>query len=698
MWFVFGMSLAIAFLWGAKMIIRKRFEIRKTPLDIPILLFLLSQIISTVLSVDQHTSFWGYYSRFNGGLLSTISYIFLYYAFATNLVKTDDENERPISYFLLTISLLAGLVVTLWGIPSHFGVDFTCLFFRGSPDTSCWTASFQPTVRIFSTLGQPNWLGTYLAALIPIALGFGFLKLADKNKLSSILYLLLSFLFFVALLFSRSQSSFVGLAVGMIFFLAVLIFKNLNHVKKIGKNNFSKYLIAIVAVFLVTNFLIGDPVNGLNKITTLNGLQSIFVHKQITNAPTDKGDAQASDIRIGGSESGDIRLIVWQGALKLFQEHPLFGTGVETFAYTYYGVKPLAHNLTSEWDYLYNKAHNEYLNYLATTGIFGLGTYLLFIGFFYFYVVKQILRKSENEYFPISIGIAGGFLAMLVSNFFGFSVVVINLFIFTFPIFFLDLENRKSLKKVFAIPKTYEEKNEKIYPFQTIGIVVLLLIALYYEFFLFNFWRADQKYALGYNLDHASEYGQGYQPLADAVKMLPQEDLYKDELSINMATISLLLADQKSATEAAAAGQQAKALSDYVNQKHPNNIVYLKTRARVFFALSEIDPTYLDQAIATIEQARQLAPTDAKLAYNEGLFYQQKEDLDNAVKYINQAISLKPNYGDAYYSLALIYGDLAKKNPAQAAEFREKEKDALTTILTKIDPSSKQASDLLKTL
>src|SRR5215216_6020900 len=94
MWLVFAISLLIFFLWGSKMIIQKRFEIRKTPLDIPIALFLLSQIISTIYSIDPHVSFWGYYSRFNGGLLSTISYIFLYYAFATNMIKTDEEEDE----------------------------------------------------------------------------------------------------------------------------------------------------------------------------------------------------------------------------------------------------------------------------------------------------------------------------------------------------------------------------------------------------------------------------------------------------------------------------------------------------------------------------------------------------------------------------------------------------------------------------
>ncbi|NCO89131.1 hypothetical protein GW881_04420, partial [Candidatus Roizmanbacteria bacterium] len=38
--------------------------------DILILIFLLSQILSTIFSIDRHTSIFGYYGRFNGGLVS----------------------------------------------------------------------------------------------------------------------------------------------------------------------------------------------------------------------------------------------------------------------------------------------------------------------------------------------------------------------------------------------------------------------------------------------------------------------------------------------------------------------------------------------------------------------------------------------------------------------------------------------------
>ena len=709
MWFVFGMSIFIGFLWGAKIILQRRIEIRRTPLDIPIALFLLSQIISTIFSMEPHTSFWGYYSRFNGGLLSTISYIFLYYAFATNLIHNppaggENENHDPIGYKLLVISLLSGLAVTLWGLPSHFGSDPTCLLFRGTADVSCWTEAFQPTIRIFSTLGQPNWMGAFLAALIPISLGFGLYKVKEnRNALFPILYLLLSVLFYLALLFTRSQSSFAGLAIGLLVFLAFIFYRKKSSLKQSLKGLTAKYLLISFAVLFAITFFAGSPIGTYNRFATLNGIKNIIskspaAQKSGESIPVPQGLENSSDIQLGGSQSSDIRLIVWQGAIELFKRNPLFGTGVETYGFAYYQVKPLAHNLTSEWDYLYNKAHNEYLNYLATTGAFGFTTYILIIGFFLFYSVRHFLKHRDSQYFPISLGILAGYISILVSNFFGFSVVIVNLFLFLFPILLFDLENGKLIRPVIGIPKNAENYDGKIAPPRAIAIVVLGLIALYYEFYLLNFWNADKKYAYGNNLDKASEYVQAYTYLNDAVKMLPSEDLYKDELSINMATLSLLLAENKEATQAALFGQQARALSDEVVARHPKNVVYLKTRARVMFALSEIDESFLDVAIQTIDNARKLAPTDAKLAYNEGLFYQQKGDSENAIRYLNEAIKLKPNYYEPNYSLALIYQQEAKNNPSRASEYKEKMREVIDYVLKNIDPNNKPIKDLLDSL
>ena len=709
MWVVFAASLFIAFLWATKMILMGRFEIRRTPLDIPIALFLLSQIISTIISIDPHTSLWGYYSRFNGGLFSTISYIFLYYAFATNLIRQPadkTENEKPISLKLLVVSLISGLAVVLWGIPSHFGYDPTCLLFRGVLDTACWSDQFQPTVRIFSTLGQPNWMGTFLAVLIPIALGLGLYKLKEaKNKILTTYYMLLAALFYVALLWTGSQSSFLGLTVSLIIFASIFIY--LHFIKSKQKVNFSnktvRFLIVFAAIFTFITISIGTPIELLSKYATLSGFSALYSKPPFDSAQgkpaNSEGLDSAANVQLGGTESSKIRLIVWQGAIELFKRNPLFGTGVETYAYAYYSVKPLAHNLTSEWDYLYNKAHNEYLNYLATTGIFGLGAYLAIIILFLYLALKSLLKVSgENANQPISIGIISGFIALLVSNFFGFSVVILNLFFFLFPLFFLELTHPQFLSSSFTLPKTTSSVWEKPDFIKMTAILVLVAIFLYSAIYLVNFWFADRKYALGYNLNKAGEFIQANTYLTEASDMLPGEDLYRDELSINLATLAVLLAQQNEATRAGSLAQTAKSLSDEIVAKHPNHIVYLKTRARVAFALAQIDPSLIDLAIKTLEDTQKLAPTDAKLLYSLALFYNQKGDSEKTIKYMGDAIKLKPNYLDAYYALALFYSQQGQKNPQRSIKYNAHAREKLEYILKNIDPTHTATKELLEGL
>ena len=160
----------------------------------------------------------------------------------------------------------------------------------------------------------------------------------------------------------------------------------------------AKYLAISILSFAIITFFIGTPIESLNKYTTLSGIKSLTNKSQVISNKSQvksEGLASTTNIQLGGTESSKIRLIVWQGAIELFKRNPLFGTGVETYAYAYYNVKPMMHNLTSEWDCLYNKAHNEYLNYLATTGSFGLLSYLSIIFLFLFHSFRQIL-KSKN--------------------------------------------------------------------------------------------------------------------------------------------------------------------------------------------------------------------------------------------------------------------------------------------------------------
>ena len=731
MWLTFGLTIIIVTSWILKMILQKKIHIQRTPLDIPLLLFLASHIISTIYSLDPHVSLWGYYSRFNGGLLSMISYVFLYYAFVSNLQFKQVVN-------LIKVSLFSGFLVALWGFPSHFGYDPTCFIFRGSFDTSCWTDAFKPTIRIFSTLGQPAWLAAYVSVLIPLSVAFPLLNLSGKKwkrengKWKIIFYSLLALLFYACLTYTDTRGGFIGFWIANLVFwggLSVSEGARLRAERDRGGGgtqqstakpvmpHFLKYFLIFNLSFLAFNFLQGIPISQVSKFILPELSRNIQSNN--SQAPNPKPAAGA----LGGTDSGEIRLLVWRGAIDAWRANPIFGTGVETFAFAYYKYRPIEHNLTSEWDYLYNKAHNEYLNYLSTTGIFGLGSYLAIIGVFVFQTGKWLMayskekkdKENEKNHMPYAIssmliiGLLAGYISILVSNFFGFSVVIVNLYFFLIPAFVFILGDFLNPEKSLVFPnrelgiKNQELRGDKnITALQWFQIAILLLTSYFLLLNLTNYWNADISYALGSNLDKAGSYQEAIVPLQNAVGKQPNEPVYRDELSINLGTIAAALYLQKDASGGAQLAKESVDLSDQVVSDHPNNIVYWKNRVRLFYTLAQGDSvheaTYLNQALTGIERAHGLAPNDAKVSYNYAVLAGQIKGPQTGIKILENTIKLKPDYRDAYFALGLYYRELAVDKDGNVTDpaLQQKAVDTNNFILKNIDPEDKQVKETLK--
>ncbi|TAN35170.1 hypothetical protein EPN27_04380, partial [Patescibacteria group bacterium] len=85
MLFIYLMTVVVLVAWTVRMIWHRKIILKRSLFDVFFILFLFSQLLSTIFSIDRHTSFFGYYGRFNGGLLSIISYMILYYAFVSNI-------------------------------------------------------------------------------------------------------------------------------------------------------------------------------------------------------------------------------------------------------------------------------------------------------------------------------------------------------------------------------------------------------------------------------------------------------------------------------------------------------------------------------------------------------------------------------------------------------------------------------------
>ncbi|MCX6783191.1 MAG: O-antigen ligase family protein [Candidatus Levybacteria bacterium] len=716
-WVSFVFTIIIVCAWIIKMILRKNILFQKTVLDIPLCLFFLSQVISTIFSLDSHVSFWGYYSRFNGGLISTASYILLYFAFVSNLLVASGDDPKETAYgkkvikHIIYISIFSAAIVALWGIPSHFGYDPTCYIFRGTLDVGCWTESFMPTIRIFSTLGQPDWLAAYLVIILPISmvlLPIKFPKILNNDIKNfsisnpiTIAYICLVILFFVDLTYTRSKSGYVG------FWLTSFLM--VNFYSFFTKLEYKKIL-SIFGLFIFPFFLffffVDQPFEQLKPYTFMGIKERLLSPKNASIKPIKDMSSESSREpifinEVGGTDSLKIRSIVWRGAFEAWKKNIFFGTGVETFAFAYYKYRPASHNLTSEWDYLYNKAHNEYLNFLTTSGIFGLGTHLLIIAIFLIIAIYSLknnrLVLPKNDVFLV-IGLITAYIGIIITNFTGFSVVIINLYFYLIPAWTFILLGQIKPAEYYANLNYSKKDAKEISTYQWSFILIISLISLYYIFTLFQYWRADRYYSLGYNLDHSNKHDLAYSYLRKAIELREDETVFKDELSINNAVLAKTYASQKNLDIAQKLASQAMSASDKLIKDYPNNIVFWKTRVRIFYILSEIDDQFLPDALLAIQKTNNLAPTDAKISYNLGLIYGQSNQKEKAVEILEQTVKLKPNYQEAWYGLGLFAHEIAiDKNGKIINPFFEKKSiEAMRFILKNIDPKDKSALESLK--
>ena len=666
MLFIYSSTAVITFLWLLKMILNKKIILKKTALDIPIIIFLISQLVSTIFSIDRHVSLFGYYGRFNGGLFSLVSYLLLYYAFVSNEINIKKT---------LKVILSSSIFVILWAIPGHFGHDLTCWLFAGKFNNSCWdnaTLAFRPELRAFSTLGQPNWLGAYLAAVFFI--GVYFLIKNKANTKYLILNTLYLFLNFSMILFTRSRSAILSVVVGLILFTGYYLF--------FIKSNFKRVLIILLLITIVPILFFKTGEDKIDKYLSISNIKNLFDHSQskqislkIKNvSPSSSINDQTSN---NITESFDIRKIVWEGAWNLAKKYPLFGTGVETFAYSYNFVRPLEHNLTSEWDYVYNKAHNEYFNFLATTGFVGLSSYLIFIGVFTVYIIKKIRyqkskiktvdQKSKNlkslsldlNFDILTLSLFCGWLTILITNFFGFSTTTTQLLFYLIPAFVITRESQDE----------DEIKYGKINLYQWLAILLIAISTMYVTFSIIIYYQADVNYSYGLKYSKVNDQQKAASYFEKALKMR-QEPVYIDRFSSSLAYLSAVASLQKQ-TELS---KQIANLADSYNRKtvldYPKNVFFWKTRAKnmyYFFQITDQENELL-QGIQALKVAQTLSPTDPKIPYTLSLYTSMLFDLskDNndkqkweksSLDYIDIVIKLKSNYREGY----LMKGQLLKK-------------------------------------
>jgi len=583
--------IAIVLLFGTifKFLLARKVSL---PTGLPVLafvIFVFVQIISAFTSIDKFTSIFGYPSRLNGGLLSQFAYLII---FASALVNLNPDKVKK----LLLGFIFGAIGVSVWGIPAHFGYDPSCLVFARELTSSCWQKEFDPTLRIFSTLGQPNWLASYLVIVLPISI---YMAIATVRKNQKIFFFASSIVIFTALVMTNSRAGILGM-----FFSIIILF--LLNLKTVFKNKltwalliFSFALItSVFGKFLFERFF--EAKDSIQKQSAAN---------QIETSPAPLSQAQ-------GTESGEIRLIVWQGALQAFKAKPVFGHGPETFAYSYYKFRPASHNATTEWNFFYNKAHNEFLNYLANIGLAGTLAYVIFL-----LSTILILLRSQN-------GVSGAVIAAAIGYhttiFFGFSIVATQTSMFLLFAAALSSTNMQKFKTI----KINPEKNGHFILLIIAGLLFLIAIS-----FVTKLYFADLFFAKAKSASSSKNY-------VSAIETFPLNNpFYQADYSYNLA--SLAIKDERKESREKYLEKVKQVIREAENASG-NNLIVERRVANSYLLLGQISQESKTEAIKTATHITALAPSDPQSFITLSKTYLTFGELKAAKKAVEKALELKP--------------------------------------------------------
>lgn len=203
------------------------FNIKSKNYNLLLIIYSLFILISTIFSEYIKTSLIGFPDRYEGAF-SLISYIIVFFI----ITQIFDDNK---SKKLLKISLLiSGSLVSVIGFFQFFNMDFfntnigKRLITLGSPDKIYQTLEYAyESNQIYSTLYNPNYVGSFIALFLPFTLIF-FLK-EEKIKVK-LIYSLLCLLFFVNQTGSLSRAGMVGIIssfiiITIVFFIRLAVIR-----------------------------------------------------------------------------------------------------------------------------------------------------------------------------------------------------------------------------------------------------------------------------------------------------------------------------------------------------------------------------------------------------------------------------------------------------------------------------------------
>jgi tetratricopeptide (TPR) repeat protein len=433
--------------WAGKLIITGEHRFIRSPVDWPIMAFLLTTTIATLTSVHVYTSFTGFYGRFEG--LSTWYVYGLLFFLTANYISSFEQIKRII---ILIVS--AATLMSVYGVIQ-----------RQEWDPYMW-GGVPTQERVIGTIGQPNFFAAYI--LMAFFLGLALL-LENKKALPSIDwsqqlaplgYFFASQIGFVVMIYFLDAgdvllwySTFALITAGALLFAynyqrlhplvldwllggcLVLIYVSLLYTQSRGGylGFFTgATLFALVAGrhWLLGNWkklaLIGLGIIIVSAVTMINSEYSPFARftGEISAKQEIKGQGTpASQLELKGAAGS--RGETWKSGYRIVADNPLFGIGPEVLKMVFPRYETNMFRFLEAFHVKQDRDHNETLDVPVTKGLISFFLYC-WILFLVFKTGLNKMRELDGRYRLVIAGLLAAILAYLVQNQFSFGVVAIT--------------------------------------------------------------------------------------------------------------------------------------------------------------------------------------------------------------------------------------------------------------------------------
>lgn len=393
--------------------------------------YLMAEMIAFLVSEDKYISFTGVTNKYMG-LFTTILLVCLYF-----IVRCSNVHH----VFLIVTGEISSCIVVLIGLLQFCGIDFF-----GFLDA----IKYNPVQNYISTIGNTGIFGMYLILIFPIAAGtFCTTQIKDLKILSGITVFILN----IGLLISNTDSTFLGF--GVCFFFLAYIYGTDDKYSVEFLKMFLLVMTSAVILSIIFQLVPHRILSQLSRLVMYNKiaipillvvfLAFMFKEKWCNNKKIlfsirivliVVGIGLTVGVLIGmlyfsvfakGScptvlehylqfddQWGTGRGYVWTRLFRIFSEKPLiqkiFGVGqgmVLVDMINYYKDE-----MQNQLGYIYDNAHNVYIQYMFTIGIYGV---FMYIGTMISAIVSGLKKNAGMLGCMLGIALAAYGVADMVS-------------------------------------------------------------------------------------------------------------------------------------------------------------------------------------------------------------------------------------------------------------------------------------------